>query len=95
MITADIEQFVEQHDVTIQSQLLCLMEECGELAEAGLRNDTEAIVAEAADVVFVAYTVAMLATGERGSRLTAEVETVAAENAAKSATTDGDKVTKD
>jgi NTP pyrophosphatase (non-canonical NTP hydrolase) len=94
MITSDIEKFVEEHELTVDNQMLCLMEECGELGEAVLRDDTDNIRAECADVVFVAYTVAMLATDDPAI-LTAEVERVAAENAMKSPTTDGDKVTKD
>jgi len=87
---ADIREFVSKHDIDADSQHKCLVEELGELSEVLLVDgDTEDVAEEIGDVIFVAWTLALL---HDVSAMEA-VSDVAAENVQKDETVDGGKVT--
>lgn len=90
-IGEDIAYFVEEHNIDSDGQHKCLVEELGELSEALLIDaDRPVIAEEIGDVIFVAWTIALLHDIDPVSA----VGTVAAENVRKDAGTDGGKVTK-
>jgi len=91
MKTDDIEEFVSKHGLTVHNQMLALMEEMGELGEAMLRDDASAITEELGDIVFIAFSIAIMYDVDL-ERITEEI---AAENIKKTRSTDGAKVTKD
>jgi len=87
---ADIREFVSKHDIDVDSQHKCLVEELGELSEVLLIDgDAEDVAEEIGDVIFVAWTLALL---HDVSAMEA-VSDVAAENIQKDETVDGGKVT--
>lgn len=88
----NITAFVNQHDLDVDGQFKCLVEEVGEVAEM-LNTDSsnDELAEELADVIFVAYSIGMLEHVDVDGAL----NTVAAENAQKDRTTAGSKVTKE
>jgi NTP pyrophosphatase (non-canonical NTP hydrolase) len=90
-IESDIESFNERHQVTTSQQLRQLAEEVGELNQAINESQHAPFVAiEAADVAFVALSIASLYSDEPMRQL----EDVAYKNSLKDTSTNGDKVTK-
>jgi len=89
-----IEDFLDKHDVTLDQQFKCLVEEVGEVAEA-LNTDAgkEAVNEELADVMFVARTMTQLIGGHGHAQ--ERLEITALENLEKDTKTYGNKVTKD
>lgn len=87
---ADIRQFVVEHDIDVDGQHKCLVEELGELSETLLTDaDTPDIAEEIGDVIFVAWTLAIL----HDIPAMEAVSDVAAENIQKDGKVEGGKVT--
>lgn len=86
-----IARFLNAHDLGEDHQLLCLIEEVGELAEAYATDaDDDKIAEELADILFVARTLAEV----RDINITGVLNETALENLNKDADIDGAKVTK-
>lgn len=90
-----IAKFVDKHDVSMLSQMLVLQEEVGELAEAVVCEDTDAIIEEAADVIFVAASLGAVDTEAEVSDIEMKLRETARENTLKDTTQNGSKVTKE
>jgi NTP pyrophosphatase (non-canonical NTP hydrolase) len=89
-----IEKFVNKHDLTVDQQFKCLVEEVGEVAEALNTNASkEEVNEELSDVMFVARTITQLVGGQGHAQ--EQLENTALENLEKDTTTDGNKITKE
>lgn len=89
-IDQQIADFAADHNLDPDDQVLQLVEEVGELAEAVNRQDQDAIHEECADIRFVARSIELIL----GGRTEISLAKVAGRNAAKNVEKDGNKVTK-
>jgi len=86
-----IQGFVEKHDLDVEQQFHCLVEEVGEVSEAILKEkDDFEVERELADVLFVARTMHKLLGGTARHHL----KDVAEHNIRKSVSRKGDKISK-
>jgi|APHM01.1.fsa_nt_gi Predicted pyrophosphatase len=86
-----IVQFVDKHDLSVDGQFGCLVEEVGEFADCWTRkSEIGEAKEELGDVLFVAWTLCLML----GIDPQEAVNEVAHENLDKSTATEGQKVTK-
>jgi len=88
-VEGEIAEFNHRHELDTEDQFRQLAEEFGELAEA--INRQENVADEAADVIFVAWSIGLLDGNAMGDALARVVQ----ENSLKNVEKDGNKVTKD
>lgn len=91
-----IEEFNSRHDLSVEGQLMQLMEEVGELAEVVNRDAPLAEwIEECADIEFVVRSILFLREAELKGVPDHELHQTAIHNLRKSKATDGSKVTDD
>lgn len=85
------DEFNKQHDLTPKNQTLMLQSEVGELSDEVLRRNPDLIAQELGDVLFVAYSIALLFDIDYEGAF----YRTAVENSKKKGTKDGEKVSKE
>lgn len=96
----DIQRFLDKHDLSLEQQFKCLVEEIGEVSEAILtEQENQDVARELGDVMFIARTMIQLLNQQPSQTLTLRsqqiLEDTAARNLEKNTSTTGNKITKE